>query len=80
VGSQGRNLFLRSITNQIVGGAHEPEPDRQRRSCIRQFDIVNARRPIQRPFAEIDVKTSGGQDSYNALQLSLTGACRRASP
>jgi hypothetical protein len=27
---------------------------------------------IQRPFAEIDYKTSGGDDSYNAMQLSLT--------
>ena len=27
---------------------------------------------IQRPYAEIDYKTSGGHDSYNAMQLSLT--------
>ena len=27
---------------------------------------------IQRPFAEIDYKTSGGDDSYNSMQLSLT--------
>ena len=26
------------------------------------------------PFAEIDVKTSGGHDSYNAMQLSLDAA------
>jgi hypothetical protein len=26
---------------------------------------------VQNPYAEVDYKTSGGQDSYNALQLSL---------
>src|SRR6185295_8151813 len=31
---------------------------------------------IQRPYAEIDYKTSGGHDSYNAMQLALT---RRSS-
>ncbi len=31
---------------------------------------------IQRPYAEVDYKTSGGHDSYNSLQLSLT---RRSS-
>jgi hypothetical protein len=39
---------------------------------IRQFDIVNADGSISRPFAEVDVKTSGGHDSYNSMQLSLT--------
>src|SRR5262249_42107628 len=27
---------------------------------------------VQNPFAEIDYKTSGGHDSYDAMQLSLT--------
>src|SRR5262249_12607461 len=27
---------------------------------------------IQRPFAEVDYKSSGGHDSYNAMQLALT--------
>jgi hypothetical protein len=31
---------------------------------------------IQRPFAEVDYKTSGGTNSYNSMQLSLT---RRSS-
>ena len=31
---------------------------------------------IQRPFAEVDYKTSGGRNSYNSMQLSLT---RRSS-
>src|SRR5262249_8165315 len=63
VGSQGRNLFLRSVANQITsvtpGG-----------TVIRQFSIVN-NGTVQNPFAEIDYKTSGGHDSYNAFQGSL---------
>ena len=70
VGSQGRNLFLRSITNQIVGVRTNPNPTANA-IVIRQFDIVNADGSISRPFAEVDVKTSGGRDAYNALQLSL---------
>jgi hypothetical protein len=38
---------------------------------IREFDIVAANGSVQRPFAEVDYKTSGGRDSYNALQMSL---------
>jgi hypothetical protein len=60
VGSTGRNLFLRSITNLITNvttnattGAGTP---------IRQFGGR---------FAEIDYKTSGGTDMYNALQSTL---------
>ncbi len=40
-------------------------------TTIRQFDILNGT-TRQQPFAEIDYKTSGGDDSYNALQLSLS--------
>ena len=78
VGSQGRNLFLRSITNQIIGvqsnGASAA-------TVIREFDIVTRNADgtiatIQRPYAEIDYKTSGGHDRYNAMQLALT---RRSS-
>ena len=48
---------------------------------IREFDIVTYGADgriasIQRPYAEIDYKTSGGRDSYNAMQLALT---RRSS-
>ena len=44
---------------------------------IREFDIVTRNADgtiasIQRPYAEIDYKTSGGHDSYNSMQLSLT--------
>jgi hypothetical protein len=55
VGSLGRQLFQRSITNLIMsvnpatGGVTRQNPS----------------------FGEIDYKTSGGRDTYNALQLSL---------
>lgn len=67
VGSQGRNLFLRTITNQIVS------VEASTGFVTRQFDISQGPgvKPLT-PFAEIDVKTSGGHDSYNALQLSLS--------
>ena len=84
VGSQGRNLFLRSVANRTVGvqsnGASAA-------TQVREFDIVTCTdgstgtgilcqgstiSNIQKPFAEIDYKTSGGHDSYNSMQLSLT--------
>jgi hypothetical protein len=66
VGSQGRNLFLRSIANRIVS------VDPASGTVTREFDIpvAGSATPL-RPFAEIDYKTSGGRDSYNALQLSV---------
>src|SRR5262249_46526597 len=88
VGSQGRNLFLRSIANRTVGViSNGAAPATQ----VREFDIVSCAdgrsgngllcqgstlSSIQRPYAEIDYKTSGGRDSYNAMQLALT---RRAA-
>ncbi|HEY3137858.1 MAG TPA: TonB-dependent receptor [Blastocatellia bacterium] len=63
VGSQGRNLFLRSVANQIVSVSPTG-------TVTREFDIVQGS-TILRPFAEVDFKTSGGEDSYNALQLQL---------
>ncbi|MEP7304925.1 MAG: TonB-dependent receptor [Acidobacteriota bacterium] len=78
VGSQGRNLFLRSIANRTIGVQSNGAAAATQ---IREFDIVT-RNPdgtiasIQRPYAEIDYKTSGGHDSYNSMQLSLT---RRAA-
>lgn len=71
VGSQGRNLFLRSITNQITQVRTNANPA-SAAVVIRQFDIVNADGSISRPYAEIDLKTTGGHDKYNALQLSLS--------
>jgi hypothetical protein len=64
VGSQGRNLFLRNFTNRIIN------VDPATGTVTRQFDIVQGS-TILRPYAEIDFKTSGGHDSYNALQASL---------
>ena len=74
IGSQGRNLFLRSIANRTIGVQSNGVGAATQ---IREFDIVT-RNPdgtiatIQRPYAEIDYKTSGGQDSYNSMQLSLS--------
>ncbi len=70
VGSQGRNLFLRSITNRIVGVRTNPNPAAAA-IVVREFDIVNLDGSISKPFAEVDIKTSGGDDTYNAMQLSL---------
>jgi len=88
VGSQGRNLFLRSVANKIlpgsatiVNGANLPSgvgvvnrADANGRvvgvNTIRQFDVLSGATQ-NRPFAEVDYKTSGGDDRYNALQLSL---------
>jgi hypothetical protein len=74
IGSQGRNLFLRSIANRTIGvqsnGASAA-------TQIREFDIVTRNADgtiatILRPYAEIDYKTSGGHDRYNSMQLSLS--------
>ena len=88
VGSQGRNLFLRSVANRILpgsttilNGTNLPtgvgvinRTDALGNvigvNTVRQFDILSGTTQ-NRPFAEIDYKTSGGDDSYNALQISL---------
>lgn len=88
VGSQGRNLFLRSVANKILpgqatilNGANLPSgvgvvnrTDAAGRvvgvNTIREFDVLSGATQ-NRPFAEVDYKTSGGDDRYNALQLSL---------
>jgi Carboxypeptidase regulatory-like domain len=41
-------------------------------NTIREFSIVSGSSSVQNPFAEVDYKTSGGHDTYRALQLSLT--------
>ena len=56
VGSQGRNLFLRSWTNRIVGV--NPTTG----AAILQYGSQ---------FSQIDYKTSGGTDNYNALQTTV---------
>lgn len=89
VGSQGRNLFLRSVANQIlpgqssivngsniptgVGVVNRTDPATGQVigvNTVRQFSIVSGT-SVQNPYAEVDYKTSGGDDSYNALQVSL---------
>jgi hypothetical protein len=97
LGAQGRNLFLRSISNLTVG-VLQTSPTAAAAN-IRQFDIVTCSNgavlngtetpltsalcgpgatPVskQSPYAEVDYKTSGGRDTYNAMQLGIT---RRAS-
>jgi hypothetical protein len=90
VGSQGSNLFLRSVANQILPGStsitngtnlptgvgviNRLDPVTGRVigvNTVREFDILNGTTQ-QRPFAEIDYKTSGGDDRYDALQTSLS--------
>lgn len=60
VGSQGRNLFLRSITNLITGVSTNP---------VTGAAIIT--RQFGDRFAEIDYKTSGGTDHYDALQVGV---------
>ncbi|HWB87206.1 MAG TPA: TonB-dependent receptor [Bryobacteraceae bacterium] len=60
VGNQGRNLFLRSITNKIVSLDMNPTTGAA---------IVN--REFGNRFAEIDYKTSGGRDYYSSMQVTL---------
>jgi len=89
VGSQGRNLFLRSIANRIlpgqttiVDGTTLPTTfgvvNRTNAAgsviavnTIREFSQVSGSSTVNNPYAEIDDKTSGGHDTYRALQLSL---------
>lgn len=89
VGSQGRNLFLRSVANQILPGSTTIADGTSLPTgfgvinrtnaagqviavnTVRQFSIVSGTSSVQNPFAEVDYKTSGGDDRYNALQMSL---------
>ena len=108
VGSQGRNLFLRSITNKILpgqtiiqDGTALPAGVGVINRCnaavvsgvctgqivgvtqVREFDILGyaynattgaiTANPASRlqPFGEIDYKTSGGRDRYDALQIQI---------
>lgn len=107
VGSQGRNLFLRSVTNRLLPGSTMIQDGTALPSgfgvinrcsvaptggqCVggvingvtqvREFDIVgkgltggaivNNPLSVLKPFGEIDYKTSGGRDRYDALQILL---------
>ncbi len=91
VGAQGRNLFLRSVSNQILrgnatiastatslpaGAGVVNITDAGGRVAavrtVREFSILNGTAAPLNPFAEVDFKTSGGSDSYNALQTQLS--------
>jgi hypothetical protein len=89
VGSEGRNLFLRSVANRIMPGQTVIADGTTLPSSfgvinrtnsagqviavntVREFSIVSGNSSVQNPFAEIDDKTSGGHDTYRALQMSL---------
>jgi hypothetical protein len=58
VGSQGRNLFLRGIANLITSVGESASGSA----------VIN--RQFGNQYAELDVKTTGGTNSYNALQVS----------
>lgn len=65
VGSQGRNLFIRTLTNLITNVGTNPTTGAA--VITREFGDR---------YAEIDAKTSGGNDHYDALQVTLS---RRAA-
>jgi hypothetical protein len=76
IGSQGRNLFLRSVANRLVQVVTNSNPANAAFQ-IREFSIVQTNASgtvtgVLNPWAEIDYKTSGGHDQYNALQLALS--------
>ncbi len=90
VGSQGRNLFLRSVANQILPGQAVIGPTATSLPTgvgvvnitnsagqvtavrtVREFTIPSGTTVLQ-PYAEVDFKTAGGTDSYNALQTQLS--------
>jgi hypothetical protein len=75
VGAEGRNLFLRSVANNITEVITNPNPANAA-FIIREFSIVQRDAAgnvtgVQNPYAEVDFKTSGGHSSYKALMLSL---------
>lgn len=75
VGSQGRNLFLRSVANQITQVRTNVNPANNA-IIIREFSVVTengaGQNPtVLNPFAEVDYKRSGGHDRYDALQTTL---------
>ena len=64
------------MTNQITQVVTNPNPANAA-IVIRQFSIPTRDAAgnitgVQNPFAEIDYKTSGGHDNYNALQFGLS--------
>ena len=60
VGSQGRNMFQRTISNLITGVATDPTTGNA--IITRQFVYQ---------LGEVDVKATGGSNHYDALQVGL---------
>ncbi len=60
VGSQGRNLFLRSTANKVTGVTMNATTGVG--TVVREFGTR---------FGEIDYKTTGGTDHYDSLQTTL---------
>ena len=74
VGSQGRNLFLRSFANRIIGRAHEREPGRERHRDPRVLDRGRARLGAQ------PVRGGRLQDQRRPRQLQRAAALAGAAP
>jgi hypothetical protein len=70
VGNQGRNLFLRSWSNKIVSVATSADPTKAA-IVTREFSVIGTNGTVQNPYAEIDYKTSGGEDRYDSMQLGI---------
>ena len=75
VGAEGRNLFLRSVANNITQVITNANPA-SAALVVREFstvtrDAAGTITAVQNPYAEIDYKTSGGHSTYKALMLSL---------
>lgn len=80
VGAEGRNLFLRSVANNITQVITNPNPANAA-LVVREFSVVTRDAAgnitgVQNPYAEVDYKTSGGHSTYKALMFGLN---RRAS-
>ena len=73
VGSQGRNLFLRSVANQITQVVTNPNPANAA-FVIREFSIVAARRGRQRHRRAEPVRRDRLQDQRRPRQLQRDDA------
>ena len=73
VGSQGRNLFLRSVANQITQVVTNPNPANAA-FVIREFSIVHARRERQRHRRAEPLRRDRLQDERRPRQLQRDDA------
>ena len=75
VGAEGRDLFLRTITNRITSVVTNPNPA-SAAFVVREFSIVQRDAGgnitgVQNPYAEVDVKTTGGYGNYKSMMLAF---------